>query len=214
MLSLLRTGLGLCLLLGSTNLIHAQWKLESLTGPNRPPLNNPDSLVTLIHETSAKLLRKRIGNACFEAYHDTSYRYPHYYNNVYFNSAPSERNYRHFIRLKFAADLVYNIELVYHPQTLAPLFDLREILPNCKTHPKLCNLLSREEALQRLRKPNDPEGSLNFGFHADVAEFRFIYEYHFFTQYPYGTSISRILDASSGKQIGSDKIQENMHLGR
>jgi hypothetical protein len=180
----------------------AQYKLESLTGPERPFLKNPQAFSDSLKARGTDILIQRIGRKKFEEWIDTTYLYPHYYNNVYFNTAPSERNYRVFFRARPGILQVFDFELTFSQGTLALMSPVEGILPDCRTFPSGCYLLDvetiREIAKKEVRYLRNTEGTFHFSFDSAQQTFVWHYTVQRMGQYPRGEKEEVFLDAAKG----------------
>jgi hypothetical protein len=196
---------------------YAQFKMESLTGNGRPTLEHPEQFVAEIKQKANKIIMDRIGEAKFYEWVDTAFRYPHYYDNVYFNNAPGEKNYRVFYRMRPNAAQVFEIELSFRQITLTLISPIEDLLPDCRLHPRRCSLLDNETiksiAQQEMQYLKNVEGFTHFGY--DLNHHRFVWTYaaQKMKQYPKGEKEEIILDASSGKILNRSFVPD-YYMGR
>lgn len=196
---------------------YSQYKLESLVGQERPPLAEPARFSATLKEKASQIIMARIGEKRFYEWVDTSYRYPHYFDNVYYNNAPSEKNYRVFFRMRPNGRQVFDVELAFRPGDLSLLTPIDEFFPDCTAHPARCSLLDNEtiqqicsSKLQKL-KPENP--SLHFSYNAEHHCFVWHFTVQKMTEYPMGIKEEIMVNAASGKLIKRE-INEKFYMGR
>jgi hypothetical protein len=195
----------------------AQYKLESLTGPERPVLKNPQTFADSLKAKATKILIQRIGRRNYEEWVDTNFLYPHYYNNVYFNNAPSEKNYRVFFRARPANGRVFEFELCFSQNTLELQSPIEEVLPDCITYPSRCYLLDVETigemAKKEVRYLKNTEGNFHFSFDSVQQIFVWQYTVQRMGQYPRGEKEEIFLDAARGFVLKRN-YDPNYYMGR
>jgi hypothetical protein len=158
---------------------YGQLNLSALSGKERPYCSNPDSLALSMRARCEKKLSARIGKKYFNAFYDRNYLYPHYYKNVYYNSAPSERNYRVYFRMYPLEHTTYEFEIPLKADAKTFMMPFSKFLPDCKAKPSECNCVTKNEVLKKgdaiepvlLKTP----GHATFGF--DPASESFIWTY-------------------------------------
>lgn len=195
----------------------AQFKTESLTGPGRPQLASPDSFALALKEKANNIIIRRIGERKFFEWVDTAYRYPHYYNNVYYNNAPSEQQYRVFFRMRPNGKEVYEIELGFKPHSLELSTPVEEVLPDCILHPARCSLIDQETVQQicrdNLKQLKEENPAFHLSYRTSCHCFVWEYSVQKLTQYPIGIREEILLNAASGKVI-SRKLDDHYYMGR
>lgn len=196
--------------------VFGQYNLKSLVGEGRPPLENPNQFARDLKNKAIDIVQQRLGKNYFSVV-DTSYRYPHYYDNVYFNSAPSEMNYRVFFRLFPATDHSYSFELEFDAKTLELLYPISAYLPDCSKNGKSCSIISSSQVMQTGKEKQGNgfkrEGNLHFSYDAKRKSFIWTYSNRELQQYPYGIEFIMTMDAVSGKVISATR-NEKVYMGR
>jgi len=196
---------------------YAQFKRESLTGNGRPALENLEQFVASIKQKANKLIIDRIGEARFYEWVDTAYRYPHYYNNVYYNNAPSEKNYHVYFKMRPAEGIIYEFELVFKPNSLELVSPLEDIIPKCSKHSGSCSLLDKttiEGICQaNLSKIKETRGEIHFSFSKKYGCFIWHYAVQKLIQYPMGEQEILILNAATGKVLEKNH-NPSFYMGR
>jgi hypothetical protein len=195
----------------------AQYKIESLIGAGRPSLDNPKLFSDSLKRKAEGLLIERIGKTIYYQWVDTSYRYPHYYNNVYYNNAPSEKNYHVYFKMRPAEGIIYEFELVFKPNSLELVTPLEDIIPKCSKHSGSCSLLDKttiEGICQaNLSKIKETRGEIHFSFSKKYGCFIWHYAVQKLIQYPMGEQEILILNAATGKVLEKNH-NPSFYMGR
>jgi hypothetical protein len=205
------------LLFFSTINSFSQYKLESLTGQGRPALRDPDAFARHLKSIAEQIVIAQLGDSVYYSWADTAYKYPHYYNNVYFNSAPSEQNYR--VAFWFNRGKPYHLafELVFDPSGLQLVYPPDQYLPDCRNHPSECRFIdtarARSIAREELKKKIKAEGSLYFVYDTGFHTFTWLYYVSEMTDYPRGRTGTILMDANDGRLLQS-QFEKDVWMGR
>ena len=187
--------------------------VENLTGKGRPSLDNYEQFASKLKARAIKIVKERIGEHYFNLMVDTNYRYPHYYNNVYFNSAPSRMDYNVVFWLYKQQFKGYHFGLTFEKSTLKLITPIENLLPDCKNNPSECVFISYEEAHKIGQGELKPEfvakGYTQFYFNSDHKTF--VWQHRSSRSREkrrFGETATVIIDANTGRILSSVVTQD------
>jgi hypothetical protein len=195
---------------------NAQYNVKSIISEGRPYIEDTAKFVRDLRAMAEQIVLERLGKVYYEMV-DSTYFYPWYYKNVYFNSAPSEMNYRVAFWLNRTKETQLNFELAFDKTSLELIDPINLFLPNCKWHPSECRYISSDEAKEiaaRSFKNYFKEVyHTSFRYDADHRTLVWICSVQQFTTETYGDTGYAVIDANNGKVLKSE-IKKSVRMGR
>jgi len=205
----------ICILL--PEIPYAQTKLSSLTGEGRPVIKNPDSLATALRKVCEKKVAAHLGKKYFKSFYIKDYLYPHYYKNVYYNTAEAERGYRVFFKFRPVGQTDYDFEIPISSDGKTVLQALSSFLPDCKKTPTECNCAHEKQVMEignamennLFKNP----GHTKFSYDAKLGTFIWTYWKSERLSSTKGHHLSVVFDAND-LSIISRTLDTNVWMGR
>lgn len=197
--------------------LYGQYNEKSLIGEGRPQLDEPKEFVAKIKEKANAILIDRLGKKYSDKMIDTGYKYQWYYDNVYFNTAPSENNYHVAYWLNRGTVYNTNFELRFDKTNLSLIDSIENYVPDCKNNPSECEFISEERArnitISLFNSKFKNKGSMHFGYEPSYKTYVWTYYASIRYNSTRGDEATAIIDANDGKVLKS-KTENNVWMGR
>jgi len=175
--------------------------LRNLTQNGRPPLSDVKQFVRNLKQKAEHLLRSQLGNYYYDLLVDQKYKYRWYYDNVYFNKALTEMNYRVLIRLNISKKLYHQFELKFDEKTLELILGIDKYIPNCKVKQAKCIFMN----ISNSKLSRNPRFSYSPYYKTFIWTYMRIRGRNSYHKHIMKSQIIRIIDANDGKVLFNSK---------
>ena len=195
----------------------AQMQVSALTGPGKPSVSNIDSFAVSLRKKAEEKVFNRIGRRFYRSLYRPQFLYPHYYKNVYYNAAPSEKNYRVYFKFEPLPKVSYEFELPVKNDGKTFLLPMSDFLPDCKAKPAECICAAEDEVLLKGNAMHSDlfktAGHTKFGYDPKGGTFIWTYQKIERLSSTKGHTLTVVFDANDLK-ILNKQLDTNVWMGR